>query len=72
MINFFITLLIQMSMTRSWIFIDTGNWIYNFKADLLEQEQPGFEPRTFGFKTNRSTIVSSTHRQINLQSLVVE
>ena len=38
-------------------------WLHQFgnhlKADLLEQEQPGFEPRTFGFKTDSSTIKPS-------------
>ena len=31
----------------------------HFEADLLEQEWPGFEPRTSGFKTDRSTIEPS-------------
>ena len=31
----------------------------HLEADLLEQEQPGFEPKTSEFKTNHSTIEPS-------------
>ena len=41
----------------------------NKEADLLEQEPPGFEPRTSGFKTNQLPLSNHTS-VITLQVLI--
>ena len=55
---------VQMGTAPPWLFIITyvSSTQKQLNVDLLEQEQQGFEPRTSGFKTDRSTIFDfSTH-----------
>ena len=44
---------IWMRTTRSMVVYYYHMWLHPLMVDLLEQERPGFEPRTSGFKTDR-------------------